>query len=266
MSVGAALSALVPVSLLAQEIGGEEPVDVELVLAVDVSSSMTRDELVLQREGYKAAFRSPDVMRAIQYGRYGRVAVTYVEWGASTSRKVIVPWTLVANVADAEKVVRLLDEAKVRNLFQTSISGAIRYGVRAFEENSYRGTRRVIDISGDGPNNEGGLVSTFRDAAVREGITINGLPMILEGRAFGDETIALLDRYYTDCVIGGPGSFILPVSNWDQFAEAVRWKLILELSDARPKFWRASGRENSGNAATTDCRIGEKMWSGMEQD
>ncbi|MVA97255.1 DUF1194 domain-containing protein [Nitratireductor sp. CAU 1489] len=248
--------------------GGEggEAVDVELVLAVDVSSSMTADELALQRRGYIAALRSPEVLRAIENGRHGRVAVTYVEWGASNSRRVLVPWTLIDGMAQAERVAALLERAPVRNLFQTSIAGAIRHSMRAFADSGFRGTRRVIDISGDGPNNQGGMVAAWRDIAVENGITINGLPMILEGRAFGDETIALLEDYYSDCVIGGPRAFILPVRDWDHFAEAVRWKLVLELSGVAMPVLTVANRTGTEDARGVDCLIGEKMWSGMEQD
>ncbi|WP_127598945.1 DUF1194 domain-containing protein [Nitratireductor alexandrii] len=241
-------------------------VDVELVLAVDVSSSMTADELALQRQGYIAALRSPEVVRAIENGRYGRVALTYVEWGASNSRRVVVPWTLVDGAARAEHVATLLEQAPVRNLFQTSISGAIRHSMRAFATSGFRGLRRIIDISGDGPNNQGGMVAAWRDIAVENGITINGLPIILEGRAFGDETIALLEDYYSHCVIGGPRAFLLPVRSWDHFAEAVRWKLVLELSHFAVAVQTVAGRTGMADAAGVDCLIGEKIWSGMEQD
>jgi hypothetical protein len=241
-------------------------VDVELVLAVDVSSSMTADELALQRQGYITALRSPEVLRAIGTGQHGRVALTYVEWGASSSRRVVVPWTLIDGPARAERVATLLEQAPVRNLFQTSISGAIRHSMRAFAESGYRGVRRIIDISGDGPNNQGGMVSAWRDIAVENGITINGLPIILEGRAFGDETIALLEDYYSHCVIGGPRAFLLPVRGWDQFAEAVRRKLVLELSHLAVPVHTVAQLAGADGGGGVDCLIGEKIWSGMEQD
>jgi hypothetical protein len=245
-----------------------EPVDVELVLAVDTSSSMKTRELRLQRQGYAAAFRSRDVIDAILDGIHGRVAVTYVEWGASGSRRVILPWTLIGSVEDAHDVADILEMVEIKSLFQTSIAGAIRYGQRVLQDNEFKGLRRVIDISGDGPNNQGGLVTVSRDVAVREGITVNGLPLMLRGNALSEEAVSL-DAYYSDCVIGGPSSFMLPVRNWDQFPAAVRRKLVLELArspgavaplapvDAR--IWKISGRG-------TDCMIGEALWRGWSLD
>ncbi|MEZ5812907.1 MAG: DUF1194 domain-containing protein [Rhizobiaceae bacterium] len=241
----------------------ETPVDVELVLAVDVSSSMMSDELALQRQGYAAAFRSDEVLRAIRYNRYGRIAVTYVEWGASDLHDVIVPWTAVATAEDAERIAVILESARVRNLARTSISGAIRYSVRAFADNRFQGTRRVIDVSGDGPNNQGGLVTEARDAAIGEGITINGLPVVIEGRAFGEETIADLDDYYADCVIGGPQAFVMAVKDWNQFAEAVRRKLVVELSGGQPPVWRASSVVAEPAGGQFDCGVGEAGWKEM---
>jgi hypothetical protein len=264
----AALSGLaIAVLLLASAKAAlSEPVDVELVLAVDTSGSMKAHELRLQRQGYAAAFRSREVINAILDGVYGRVAVTYVEWGASGSRRVILPWTRIASEADAHRVADALEQAAIKSLFQTSIAGAIRYGQRALGENQFEGNRRVIDISGDGPNNQGGLVTISRDVAVGEGITINGLPLAVRGGVLKAED-ASLDTYYADCVIGGPRAFLLPVSDWDQFPEAVRRKLVLELADApiietwaipfEARVWKSSGR-------ATDCRIGEKLWWGME--
>ncbi len=241
-------------------------VDVELVLAVDTSSSMTPDELALQRRGYAAAFRSPDVIRAIADGSYGRVAVTYFEWGASNSRRVIVPWTPISSKADADRVADTLEQAKTRNLLQTSISGAIRFGRQSLDDNAYQGLRRIIDISGDGPNNQGGLVTQSRDDAVEAGITINGLPLMLRGAADIAKYGFRLDDYYADCVIGGPLAFSLPVSSWNQFTQAVRRKLVLELSAAAPTLWRASGTRSlarDGSTATAaECSVGERIWIG----
>ncbi|APH72631.1 DUF1194 domain-containing protein [Aquibium oceanicum] len=242
-----------------------DPVDVELVLAVDTSSSMTKEELALQRHGYAAALRSREVIQAIADGPHGRIALTYFEWGASGSRRMVVPWTAIGSAADARRVADQLQAAKVANLFQTSISGAIRHSMRVLKDNEFSGTRRVIDISGDGPNNEGGLVTLSRDAAVDEGVTINGLPLMLDPRAFAGGTAGTLDHYYADCVIGGPRAFILPVSDWDQFPAAVRLKLVIELSGGETLFRKASGTAAQFVAGRSDCTIGEKIWSGMER-
>lgn len=241
----------------------ERKVDAELVLAVDVSSSMQPAELALQRRGYAAAFRSKEVIDAILYGGYGRIAVTYVEWGSSNVHRVVVPWTLVDSAASAGAVAGKLDSAKVATMFRTSISGAIRDGLRAFGGNGYRGLRRIIDISGDGPNNEGGPVTVARDAAVQDGVTINGLPlMVRQQMSSGGEDIPPLDRYYADCVIGGPRAFVLPVTNWRQFPQAVRRKLVLEMSGRDPAVRQAAVKDGPevllpGKGA--DCQIGEKF-------
>ena len=266
----AALSGLTfAIPLLTSAISAaSEPVDVELVIAVDTSSSMKTVELQLQRQGYAAAFRSREVIDAIADGVHGRVAVTYVEWGASGSRRLIVPWTMIAGAEDARQVADMLEKATVKNLFQTSISGAIRYGQRVLRENDFEGNRRVIDISGDGPNNQGGLVTISRDAATGEGITINGLPLMLPGNVLSRSDLAL-DDYYADCVIGGPRSFLLSVRDWDQFPDAVRRKLVLELAGGpangapgepeEARIWKIS----DGGA---DCTIGEALWRGWKQD
>lgn len=262
---GLAFAASLAMSAIA---ASSEPVDVELVLAVDTSSSIKIDELLLQRQGYAAAFRSREVIDAIADGVHGRVAVTYVEWGASGSRRLIVPWTMISNAEDAYRVADILEATSVKNLFQTSIAGAIRYGRRVIAENAFSGNRRVIDISGDGPNNQGGLVTISRDAAIGDGITVNGLPLMLSGNVLSERDLQL-DTYYADCVIGGPGSFLLPVRNWDQFPDAVRRKLVLELAGRpvtnaglapeRSRIWKISG-------GTTDCTIGETLWRGWVHD
>lgn len=258
-----------PLALPAAPAAGEGlAVDVELVLAVDVSSSMKPVELALQRQGYAAAIRAREVIDAMLSGRHGRVAVTYVEWGASGSRRVVVPWTLVAAPQDALAVAERLAEAELGSLFQTSISGAIRYAMRAFADSPYAGDRRIVDISGDGPNNQGGLVTLSRDAALAEGITINGLPLVLHANVLSGPGTPSLDRYYADCVVGGPRAFVLPVRGWDAFPAAVRRKLVLELSDARPALpgaARPSARpRDAAAAAPVDCTIGETLWRGAE--
>ena len=253
---------LVPVALADAEV----PVDVELVLAVDTSSSMRAEELGLQRAGYAAAFRSREVLEAIRNGLHGRIAVTYVEWGAAHSRRILVPWTVVSGPEDAETVATLLDTAKIKNLFQTSISGAIRYGVRAISDNGYRSARRVIDISGDGPNNQGGLVTIARDDAVSTGITVNGLPLLMNRTGAGTGEAIPLDLYYAACVIGGPGSFSRPVNSWEQFPDAVRRKLVQELA------WTSPAPDGHlvgmirlvSEGPDIDCSIGEKLRFGLQ--
>ncbi len=242
-----------------------EPVDVELVLAVDVSLSMSPMELEIQRRGYAAALTDRQVLDAIASGGHGKVAITYFEWAGSTSQHVIVPWSVIASPQDAARVAEQLTAAPSNSARRTSISSAIDFGVDLFAETNFRGMKRVIDISGDGPNNQGPAVSQSRDAAVAQGIVINGLPLMTNGGFASSFNIDDLDRYYTDCVIGGPGAFVIPVNEWEQFPEAVRRKLVLELAaaghvtriagdDGRLPIVKAQARPQY------DCLVGEKMW------
>ncbi|WP_306117799.1 MULTISPECIES: DUF1194 domain-containing protein [unclassified Roseitalea] len=235
-----------------------EQVDVELVLAVDVSGSMRFNELQIQRRGYAEAFRSPLVHEAIAGGLIGKVAVTYVEWARSDLQRVIVPWTIIDGADSANAFAERLSAAPISNMRNTSISGAIRYGIGAIEGNDYDGLRRVIDISGDGPNNQGGRVDVARDEALDAGIVINGLPIMVEpwmgGLGFD---ISGLDVYYQACVIGGPGSFMLPVRDWPEFPEAVRRKIVLELAGPTPTARIMKAQAGGGRAI--DCTIGERL-------
>lgn len=254
------------VSLLASmtsQAAAEEPVDVELVIAVDVSWSMDYGELDIQRNGYVAAFRSPELQQAIADGVHGRVAVTYVEWAGDTSQSVVLPWTMIDGKDAAEAFAYRLSEARPDRMRRTSISSAIDFAANLFDGNGYEGMRRVIDISGDGPNNQGRPVTQARDAATARGITINGLPLMTQGEDLrgGWGSIRDLDRYYSDCVIGGPGAFMVPVNGWAQFPEAVRRKLVLELAGLWPV--KPVGVDVVRVAAETgsaNCLIGETQW------
>jgi len=254
-----ALFALAPMRAQAAE-----PVDVELVLAVDVSLSMSPGELEIQRRGYAAALTHDTVLQAIADGAHGRIAVTYVEWAGTTMQRVVVPWTAIANRADAERVVARLSAGPPNSARRTSISAALTFGGELFAESGFLGAKRVIDISGDGPNNQGAPVAMARDELVRQGITINGLPLMTRGGFTSVYDVADLDRYYSDCVIGGPGAFVVPVNDWPQFPEAVRRKLVMEL--AGPGSPRRAAEEAAHPpvvlAATpgTDCLVGEKAW------
>lgn len=241
----------------AEEVG----VGVELVLAVDISRSIDGAEQRLQRRGYGEALRSRDVQDAILNGGWGRVAIAYVEWAGAWSQSVLVPWTLVDSPAAAEALAARIEAGRHTGASRTSISGAIDFSAGLFDGNGFAGLRRVIDISGDGPNNQGRSVTEARDAALRRGITINGLPLMTsapaEGDAFGGwGTIPALDAYYAECVIGGPGAFSIPVTDWAQFAHAVRQKLVLELAGLQPP---AVERLVLAQAPQ-DCFIGERLW------
>src|SRR5436305_4904951 len=178
-------------------------VNVELVIAVDVSYSMDMDELAVQREGYAQAFVSKDFLQALRAGS-SKVAVTYFEWSMSGDERIILPWRVIDGPESADVVATEIMKAPVRRGSSTSISGAINFALQLFKENPYRGLRRVIDISGDGPNNDGAPVTGARDAALQKGITINGLPIMVKEPSYATD-IENLDLYYEDCVIGGPG-------------------------------------------------------------
>jgi hypothetical protein len=206
--------------------------DLALVLAVDVSRSMDLDEQQLQRNGYVEAFRSPDVHAAIRKSPIGRIAVVYVEWSGVGEQRVVVPWTVIDGPAAATAFADRLAAAPVDRIFSTSISSAIDFSVRLFGKSGVEPTRQVIDISGDGPNNMGRPVVPARDDAVAKGIVINGLPFMLKRpNGFGD--MEELDRYYEECVIGGPGSFMVPIRSAGEIVQATRTKLIREISDGR---------------------------------
>jgi hypothetical protein len=231
-------------------------VDLELVLAVDISFSMDLDELDLQRQGYMAALVSEPVLKAIRTGIHGRIALAYVEWAGTFSRRTVVDWQIVDGPESAADFAARLGEASVQRAHRTSIAGALLYAMPMFENNGYEGIRRVIDISGDGVNNQGPLVVNARDEVLARGIVINGLPLLLKRQTWGLADIVDLDLYYRDCVIGGPGSFMVPVRERSQFAEAIRTKLILEIAGRAPtaRIMKAAA------TPSVSCTIGEQQW------
>ncbi|HYF54145.1 MAG TPA: DUF1194 domain-containing protein [Salinarimonas sp.] len=248
----AALAALVLWGLPAR---ADTEVDLALVLAVDVSRSMDVDEQALQREGFVEAFRSSGIHRAIAGGTLGRIAVSYVEWSGEGQQAVVMPWTLLDGPDSAGAFAERLAGAPIGRVFATSIASAIDFSIRLIEDSPFEAMRRVIDISGDGPNNQGRTVTAARDAALAKGVVINGLPIMLK-RPTGWGDIENLDHYYQDCVIGGPGAFIVPVRERAHFVEAIRVKLLREIADLRdahPLVRQAQAREPA------NCLIGEQM-------
>ena len=197
--------------------------DILLVLAVDASGSVNQTRFELQRRGYADAFRSQQVLNAIQGGSTGSIAVTMVQWTGPAMQALAVPWMLVKDAASANAFADAI-EAAPRQLFGggTSISGAIDHAMLILPNAPYRGLKRVIDISGDGTSNSGRSVTEARDDAVKAGVIINGLPIVsLEYD---------LDKYYFNNVIGGPGAFIVPADSYDNFGQAVLRKLVLEIA------------------------------------
>jgi uncharacterized protein DUF1194 len=236
---------------------GTVAVDVELVLAVDISYSMDYDELALQREGYVAAITSKEFLEALRHGMHGKVAVTYVEWAGAADQRIVMPWRLIDGPASAQAVAAEIARAPVRRSFRTSISGALMFSAPLFEGNGFTGIRRVIDVSGDGTNNQGPIVTTARDEVLAKGITINGLPIMLKEPQPGSVDIKELDIYYEDCVIGGPGAFVVPLRERDKFKDAIRTKLVLEIAGVTPE---PRVMPASASAPRISCTIGEQMW------
>jgi Protein of unknown function (DUF1194) len=254
--VGRALSLLFLIDAPLQAAAQSESVDLELVLAVDVSRSMDFEEQELQRDGYAAAFRHPEVLAAIASGPLGRIGVTYVEWAGPGVHTILVPWTIVAGHEDAFSFADKIAAAEILRERGTSISSGLDFASGLFAGNGIEGLRRAIDVSGDGPNNMGLPVALVRDQVVAAGITINGLPIMLRpGGGFGAYGIRELDIYYEDCVIGGPGAFIVTVDDAAQFPAAIRRKLVLEIAGRvpPPRFIPAAAM-----MPRIDCLIGEK--------
>ncbi len=232
-------------------------VDLELVIAVDVSYSMDLDELSVQREGYAHAIVSKEFLQALKNGRNSKIAVTYFEWSAQTDQKIIIPWRVIDGPETADAVAGEILKTPIRRASRTSISGAIYFAMPLFDENPYHGLRRVIDISGDGPNNNGAPVAGAREMALSKGIIINGLPIMVKEPSYSTMDIDNLDLYYEDCVIGGPGSFVVAIKDREKFKEAIRTKLLLEVADRMPERRVVPVAEKEPRVS---CLIGEKIW------
>ena len=255
--------------------GGLVPVDLELILAVDVSGSVDEEEAQLQRQGYVAAIADPEVVRAVTSGMLGRIAVTYLEWAGDGWQVPILGWTLIDGPQTAQAFAAKLAAAPIGAGPWTSISDAIRTATPLFDGNEFEGTRRIIDISGDGPNNTGGLVEPERDLAVAKRITINGLPIINDRLNFFRAPMPNLDLYYRHCVIGGPGAFLVVAHGFKSFAQAIRRKLILEIAGRPPPKTPhksiAAGLAQAGGAPARTrwvppCDEGERRFRGIIDD
>jgi Protein of unknown function (DUF1194) len=233
------------------------PVDTELVIAVDVSYSMDPDEQALQREGYITGITSREFMQALRGGMHGKIAISYFEWAGPGDHKIIVPWRLIDGPEAADAVANEIARAPYRRASRTSISSALQFAKPLFDASGYRGIRRVIDVSGDGANNSGPPVVLVRDDVLDAGITINGLPIMLKRPNTFTVDIDNLDVYYEDCVIGGPGAFMIAIQDRNQFKEATHTKLVLEIAGhALPaRIIPAQAR-----APRVSCTIGEQMW------
>lgn len=220
------------------------PVDLELVIASDVSTSMDAQEKRLQRDGFVAAFRSAEVQRAIALGRRQRIAVAYVEWGSADGQRMVVPWTLIDSTeASAAFAERLAATFPGRFPYGTALGDALIFSAEQFERNVYESERRVIDVSGDGMSNRGAPLDLVRQKLLSQGIVINGLPIVYRDPEDGlsREEVAILEptsneelvAYFETQVIGGPGAFAMPVKSREHYAEAIRIKLLREIAGER---------------------------------
>lgn len=215
----------------------KKEVDLSLALGIDISGSIDPDEAKLQRQGYVDAFRDPVIVKAILGGPNGRIAVAYFEWSDSWMQKLLIDWTLLDSEATIEAFAQKLNEAPISIARRTSISGAIRYSIPLFGRSPYDAQRKVLDISGDGSNNDGGLVTDMRYEALKERIVINGLPIMNDRpNPFGFPNELDLDRYYLHCVTGGPRSFVEVARSFEDFPRAIRKKLLQEVADGGSRF------------------------------
>jgi hypothetical protein len=212
----------------------EEPVDLLLVLASDVSRSVDTRKFQLQREGYAAALSNPRVIDAIRSGPHGRIAICFVEWSGVTSQKLVIDWTIVDDAASARKVGDQLIELPRAFADRTSISAGIEFAMSQLERAPFRGVRRTIDVSGDGTNNSGRDVTLARDEALQKGVTINGLVILsdspLPWNPEHTNPPGGLDGYYRNNVIGGAGAFVMVAENHNSFGQAIVKKMIAEIA------------------------------------
>ncbi|MEI9412445.1 DUF1194 domain-containing protein [Mesorhizobium salmacidum] len=236
-------------------------VDLQLILAVDISPSMSRAEQRVQRDGYVDAFRHADIAGAIKSGERGRIAVLYLEWAGPNQQTVIVPWTIIQSREDALTLADGLAALSLTEGRGTSISGALSAANKLFANSGLRSPRKVIDVSGDGPNNAGALVDPIRQVLLADGVTINGLPIALP-RIGGVGGFAIYDRsylesYFERCVIGGPDAFTISVTETAMFNTAVRRKLVREISMNTGRMIYAALSSDS----TLDCNV-VAQWPG----
>jgi hypothetical protein len=221
---------------------GVEHVDLKLVLATDVSGSINDEEFQLQREGTAEAFQDPNVVKAIQNGALGRIAVAMFDFSSPEYAKVLLDWHIIKDRASAEAFATLVRDAPRSPGRRTSVSSALELGSTMIEatEKDIVATRRVIDVSGDGPNNDGNPMRETHDRVIAQGIIVNGLP-VMDDNANG--YFPSLDKYYSACVAGGRGSFVVVARSFKDFGAAMRHKLILEISgnETLTKFAEVAG-------------------------
>ena len=221
-----------PVATLAGPlpVRADTPVDLQLVLAVDVSRSIDEVEAELQRHGYTEALTNRTVIDAILSGEHKRIALCYAEWAGTHYQVVVIDWMLIDSAAAAHRFADRLAEAPRASQSWTAVGAALAFAARRFDNSGYESKRRVIDVSGDGRTNDGPPAEMVRDKLVTQGFVINGLPVMMNRTNFGRPPDTGLDKYYEENVIGGPGAFMITAANFDDFGRAVRSKLIREIS------------------------------------
>jgi len=247
-------------NIFAQPLWAEDgvfEVDMELVLAVDISFSISMNEQDIQRRGYVAAFLDPEVVMALTQGTRGRVAVTYLEWAGETSHAQVIPWTLISDRESAAAFSERLNNLEINRSGRTSLSGALDMAADLLGRSPFVSYRQVVDLSSDGMNNSGLRVDKARDRLIYRGITINGLPLLVGTKGGPAEN---LDVYFEDCVIGGLGAFNYPVYNWESFGETLQRKLVRELAGyPGPAQARICQAADVTQAPTKmDCLTGER--------
>lgn len=212
-------------------VAAAQDTDLELVLLADASGSIDQREIAFQRQGYAAAITDPEVLAAISNTAYGSIAVIYVEWAAN--QVVVADWTLIDGAEAAADFAATLT-AKPRQAYgRNAIGAALVEAIRLMDTNEFDGWRRVIDFSGDSVNSYyGPSIEEARAQVLAAGVTINALPILRPddpGRAHGG-----LEARYEQMIIGGPGAFVVTAETRETFAEAVKRKLILEISGTLP--------------------------------
>lgn len=230
-----ALLMLVGPAVLARPALADDRVDLLIVLAADISRSVDERKFRLQREGYAAAIVDPRVVRAMVGGPMGRIALCFVEWAGDTDQQLVMDWTHIGNAEEAEAVARRIKDAPRAFMGRTSISAAIDFGMAQLRRSPYQSDRRVIDVSGDGTNNSGRPVTEARDAAVAQGLTINGLVILSEiplaTNPMHTHPPGGLTSYYEKNVAGGPGAFVVEAENFEAFGQSLISKLIKEIAE-----------------------------------
>ena len=236
-----------------------EPVDLALILAVDVSESVDGQEALAQRQGYIQALQSSEVVDAILSGRRGRIAVTYIEWAGPDHLFVILDWAVIDNMASARDFAARLKRQEITHGYTTSITSLLRRTPAIFARLSLEHDHRDLDISGDGTNNDGRYVLHARDRLLEAGVTINGLPILNDRPApSGYPRLEDLSGYFTNCVVGGPGSFQIAAESFEDFATAIQLKMVREIAALAPSGFHPQ-RRFVATSVPYDCNIGEKQ-------